>query len=196
MLKRQGATYHFRRRVPGPIRPHLRMGEVWVSLRTTDRRAARATAAGLYALTEDVFAAMTEKPTQTQDPVAAAEKLKATLDEYVKLRRENAVATVMLIGQHREAKANADAMRELVLATAAGGARSEPPPPAPTPPSPLFSALYEEFLADRSRPSKDHPGYTWQTAKDRAPWRGVGSGRRSCSPAGLAGWVRRPRRAG
>ncbi|WP_374191482.1 DUF6538 domain-containing protein [Azospirillum brasilense] len=70
MLIRQGATYHFRRRVPVAIRLLLRQSEVWVSLRTTDLRATRAMAAGLYALTEDAFATMAEKLTQ-QDPAAA-----------------------------------------------------------------------------------------------------------------------------
>ena len=136
-------------------------------MRTTDRCAARATAAGLYALTEDAFAAMTEKP--AQDPAAAAEKLKATLDEYVKLRRENATATIALAGQYREARANADAMKELALAAISGGARvehpshHEQPPPQPMPPSPLFSTAYEDFLAARSRPSDEHRGYDEHT---------------------------------
>ncbi|WP_454017668.1 DUF6538 domain-containing protein [Azospirillum sp. Marseille-Q6669] len=174
MLTRQGATFHFRRRVPGSIRPLLQKGEIWTSLRTTDRRTARATAAGLYALTEDAFATMAEKP--AQDPLAAAEELKAMLDEYVQLRRENVAATIMLIGQHSEARANAETMRELALAAISGGARvdppPQPPPPPAAPPSPLFSSLEEEFLADRSRPSGDHPGYTAQTVSQaRATFR-------------------------
>lgn len=147
MLRRQGANYHFRRRVPGPVRPLLRQSEVWVSLRTTDRRAARATAAGLYALTEDVFAAMTEKP--THDPVAAAEKLKATLDEYVKLRRENGIATAMMVGRYHEAQAGAETMKQVAMAALTAGSKAEPPPAAPAsvaPVGPTVTELLPDFL--------------------------------------------------
>ncbi|WP_432612506.1 DUF6538 domain-containing protein [Azospirillum brasilense] len=72
MLTRQGATYHFRRRVPVAIRLLLRQSEVWVSLRTTDRRPARATAAGLYALTEDARPWPRSLPNKTRPPLRAS----------------------------------------------------------------------------------------------------------------------------
>lgn len=55
MLAKQGAVYHFRRRVPDRLRPIIRKRELWYSLRTSDRRQAKARAAALWAWTERIF---------------------------------------------------------------------------------------------------------------------------------------------
>lgn len=51
----KGTTYHFRRRVPHPLRPVLGKGEIWHSLKTSSWREAKARAAALYAITERIF---------------------------------------------------------------------------------------------------------------------------------------------
>lgn len=55
MLVRQGAVYHFRRRVPQRLHPIIRKREVWYSLRTSDRQEAKARAAALWVWTDRVF---------------------------------------------------------------------------------------------------------------------------------------------
>lgn len=55
MMVRQGATYHFRRRVPLPAQPALGLKEVWRSLKTASRPIAKERAAGLYLLTNRVY---------------------------------------------------------------------------------------------------------------------------------------------
>jgi hypothetical protein len=58
MLVRQGAVYHFRRRIPQSLRSMMGQGEIWHSLGTTSRRIAKARAASLYALSEEIFIRM------------------------------------------------------------------------------------------------------------------------------------------
>ena len=55
MLVRQGAIYHFRRRIPERLLPILRKREVWYSLRTSSRQEAKARAAALWVWTERIF---------------------------------------------------------------------------------------------------------------------------------------------
>lgn len=55
MLVRQGAVYHFRRRVPERLRAVIGKRELWYSLRTTERQQAKSRAAALWVWTEQVF---------------------------------------------------------------------------------------------------------------------------------------------
>lgn len=55
MIVRQGAVYHFRRRVPQALVALWGKTEVWFSLRTSERQLARARAAAIYFFADRVF---------------------------------------------------------------------------------------------------------------------------------------------
>ncbi len=55
MFVLRGTVYHFRRRVPVFLRGALGKSEIWLSLRTSSWRLAKARASALYVLTEKIF---------------------------------------------------------------------------------------------------------------------------------------------
>ncbi|WP_342665270.1 site-specific integrase [Nisaea denitrificans] len=192
MIKRQGSIYHFRRMVPERIRSVVGRREIWCSLRTANRSVARARAARLYLMTEDIF-----DPDTCLDParweleiaklsaeVASLElekfKRKTELDETRRLMREAyevkaqgellqaATAKLQSIKDGTieqgaaltEARKARDAVLAALSSAAAGKATAEA-----LAPSPLFSELVEDYLADRQRTHDGHRGYSPKTVK-------------------------------
>lgn len=75
MLVRQGAVYHFRRRIPERLHSIIRKREVWYSLRTSDRNEAKARAAALWVWTDRVFGRPGVNGVKSRDEIETLLKL-------------------------------------------------------------------------------------------------------------------------
>lgn len=197
MIKRQGSIYHFRRLVPERLRAVVGRREIWCSLRTANRSEARARAARLFIMTEDIFDPDTcVDPARWELEIAKLSAEVANL-ELVKFKKRTEIDDIhRLIREDKEVKAQAAlieaaneklraidgkmravrdgaltkdaALKEArsahdaVLAALTGFASGKAAEPAPKP-SPLFSALIEDFITEKQRPSDGHRGYSPQT---------------------------------
>lgn len=149
VLVRQGAIYHFRRRVPNDLRAILQKGELWYSLRTSDTAqvdAAKARAAAAESrLSEVQFAA-----------AAVGLEEAALADTKATLARSMTVLTD-LKARYEEAHTGRRTAESIAkgLVDALGRGIGAPPVPKE---SPVFTALQQKFLAAKSETTKDHDG--------------------------------------
>jgi len=97
VLTKQGAIYHFRRKVPLPLRVAIGQAEVWASLGTTSATVARARAGLLYAATQHVFeaAAQMPRPDLTVVPTTEAEFETAIRDQEDAIRNYEQEAAML-----------------------------------------------------------------------------------------------------
>lgn len=218
MLAKQGAVYHFRRRVPDRLRPIIRKRELWYSLRTSDRRQAKARAAALWAWTERIFmeaggssvtkdidsllkqaqqilergedgtaillqleqaieveaaqvdaakaraAAAESRLSEVQFAAAAVGREEAALaDTKATLARSMTVLTD-LKARYEEAHTGRRTAESIAKGLVDALGRGVGAPPVPKE-SPVFAALQQEFLAEKSEKTEDHSGYSPQTKK-------------------------------
>ena len=167
MIQRQGAIYHYRRKVPPALRAVVKQTEIWATLRTPSRTTARARAGLLYAVTEQIFeAARMDDQAEVErlqlrlaalravtGEIQAWDALGAHAEEATRDLRDIQTGIEQLAGRLAEARQPDPtvqaALTALAQATAAIAARS-PAKDTPTPTGPLFSASTEEFLTSKS----------------------------------------------
>ena len=80
MIRRQGAIYHYRRRVPADLRTQIGRSEIWLSLNTASRIVARSRAGHLIGGLTALFDRLRNMPDDAAKRVSEA-RLRAKIEE-------------------------------------------------------------------------------------------------------------------